>query len=128
MRSPITAILVQPLQQLQVASSSCCSAQPFCQCLGLGPYSYTPHMGIPGVTSLLPGCLQRLQVTPCSDFEVPAGKASVKSAFWPCEHSPCYIKDLTCLLRPLEMAPCIPTMDLCTPCRTCRPRSCLTFF
>ena len=40
-----------------------------------------PPMGMPGATSLLPGCLQRLQVSLCSSLGVPAGNTPVKTYF-----------------------------------------------
>ena len=65
---------MQPLQQGEVASGSCCSEQLLCPYLVLG--TFTPRMGMPGVTSLLPGRLQWMQVSLCSGLEVPAGKVS----------------------------------------------------
>ena len=43
-----------------------------------------PRMGMPGVTSLLPGRLQRLQVSLSSSLEVPAGKLLERPTCRPC--------------------------------------------
>ena len=46
----------------------------------------SPRMGVPGTTSLLPGRLQRLQVSLCCGLKVPAGNVSAwihLQALWP---------------------------------------------
>ena len=40
---------------------------------------FHPRLGLPRVTSLLPGCLQRLQVSLSSGLDVPAGEVLVKT-------------------------------------------------
>ena len=89
---PVAAILMQPLQQCQVTSGSCCLTQPSCPCLVQGVVwfrwlscPFYPRLGLPRVTSLLPSCLQRLQVSLCSGLDVPAGKVLVNTyiqALW----------------------------------------------